>query len=121
MVSSGRRERDLRPLRPNRVPLAGTQGMCRGRCGRAGQVSWLAPHALHPVEPRFQGGAIGEVSGAKAVAALEHAADDARGGVDISAVLIMESGGVRLQEANLGLTAVAEICAALLDLRRYDP
>nr|GFD57530.1 hypothetical protein SOVF_207830 [Tanacetum cinerariifolium] len=30
-------------------------------------------------------------------------------------------GGVRLQEANLGLAAIAEIHAAIVDLRRYQP
>lgn len=69
----------------------------------------------------FQGGSIGEVSGMKIAAALECAARDARGGAPICAVLLLESGGVRLQEANLGLNAVAEICAALLELRALRP
>lgn len=32
-----------------------------------------------------------------------------------------ETGGVRLQEANLGLAAIADIHAAIVDLRRYTP
>ena len=34
---------------------------------------------------------------------------------------MLETGGVRLQEANLGLAAIAEIHAAIADLRRYRP
>jgi malonate decarboxylase beta subunit len=34
---------------------------------------------------------------------------------------LFETGGVRLQEANLGLAAIAEIHAAIVDLRRYQP
>ena len=33
----------------------------------------------------------------------------------------LETGGVRLQEANLGLAAIADIHAAIVDLRRYTP
>ncbi|STW79455.1 malonate decarboxylase subunit beta [Klebsiella michiganensis] len=32
-----------------------------------------------------------------------------------------KTGGVRLQEANLGLAAIADIHAAIVDLRRYTP
>ncbi|MFQ6507448.1 biotin-independent malonate decarboxylase subunit beta, partial [Klebsiella pneumoniae] len=35
--------------------------------------------------------------------------------------LCLETGGVRLQEANLGLAAIADIHAAIVDLRRYTP
>jgi malonate decarboxylase beta subunit len=35
----------------------------------------------------------------------------------ISAVLLLETVGVRLQEGTLGLNAVAEILSALLELR----
>jgi malonate decarboxylase beta subunit len=69
----------------------------------------------------FQGGSIGEVSGMKITAALQCAAEDARHGVPISAALLLESGGVRLQEANLGLNAIAEISSALLELRELRP
>lgn len=69
----------------------------------------------------FQGGGIGEVSGAKMAAALELAAADHRRGVPTRAVLLLETGGIRLQEANLGLLAIADIHAAIVDLRRYAP
>jgi malonate decarboxylase beta subunit len=73
------------------------------------------------IEQGFQGGGIGEVSGAKITQALRLAAADSRRGVPIPAVLLLETGGVRLQEANLGLNAVAEICSALLELRPLAP
>jgi malonate decarboxylase beta subunit len=73
------------------------------------------------IEQGFQGGGIGEVSGAKIAQALCLAAADSRRGVPVAAVLLLETGGVRLQEANLGLNAVAEVCAALLELRPLAP
>lgn len=73
------------------------------------------------IEQRFQGGSTGEVSGAKISQALELAAAESRGGKPVAAVLLLETGGVRLQEANLGLNAVAEISSALLDLRPHAP
>jgi malonate decarboxylase beta subunit len=73
------------------------------------------------IEGTFQGGSMGEVSGAKMAAALELAAEDNRNGIPTLAVLCLETGGVRLQEANLGLAAIADIHAAIVDLRRYTP
>jgi len=73
------------------------------------------------IEGSFQGGSMGEVSGAKMAAALELAAEDNRNGIPTQAVLLLETGGVRLQEANLGLAAIADIHAAIVDLRRYTP
>lgn len=73
------------------------------------------------IEGTFQGGSMGEVSGAKMAAALELAAEDNRNGIPTQAVLCLETGGVRLQEANLGLAAIADIHAAIVDLRRYTP
>jgi malonate decarboxylase beta subunit len=69
----------------------------------------------------FQGGGIGEVSGAKLTAALDLACRDSQAGKPTSAVLLLETGGVRLQEANLGLAAVAEIISSIIALRRYAP
>lgn len=73
------------------------------------------------IEGVFQGGSIGEVSGAKIAAALELAARDCEQGRIIVPILSLESGGVRLQEANLGLNAIAEISAAVIALRHYVP
>jgi malonate decarboxylase beta subunit len=73
------------------------------------------------VEGRFQGGGIGEVSGAKIAGALELAFRDAESGRPVCPVLLLETGGIRLQEANLGLLAIAEIHAAIVALRSYVP
>ncbi|GAA2531468.1 biotin-independent malonate decarboxylase subunit beta [Winogradskya humida] len=73
------------------------------------------------VEQGFQGGAIGEVSGAKISETLRLAAADGSAGTPVTAVLLLETGGVRLQEANLGLAAVAEICDAVLVARTHAP
>ena len=79
------------------------------------------PAVVVAVEGAFQGGGMGEVSGAKMASALELAAEDNRNGIPTQAVLLLETGGVRLQEANLGLAAIADIHAAIVDLRRYTP
>ncbi|SER21822.1 malonate decarboxylase beta subunit [Pseudomonas sp. NFACC02] len=79
------------------------------------------PVVVCAIEGNFQGGSMGEVGGAKMAGALELAAEDNRKGIPTAAVLLLETGGVRLQEANLGLAAIAEIHAAIVDLRRYQP
>ena len=79
------------------------------------------PAVIASIEQGFQGGGTGEVSGAKISQALRLAADDCRAGTPTAAVMLFETGGVRLQEANLGLNAVAEICSAVLDLRPLAP
>ena len=73
------------------------------------------------IEPAFQGGSIGEVSGAKIATALELALREFEAGRKIRPVILFETGGVRLQEANLGLAVIAEIQAAIVALRRYVP
>lgn len=70
---------------------------------------------------RFLGGAIGEIGGAKIGASLELARRDAERGTPTRVVLALDSGGIRLQEANLGLLAIAEICDAVVALRAYQP
>jgi malonate decarboxylase beta subunit len=79
------------------------------------------PAVIVAIEGAFQGGSLGEVGGAKIAGALELAAEDNRNGTPTRAVLLLETGGVRLQEANLGLAAIAEIQAAIVDLRQYQP
>jgi malonate decarboxylase beta subunit len=79
------------------------------------------PGVVLAIEGAFQGGSLGEVGGAKIAGALELAADDNRQGVPTRAIIVFETGGVRLQEANLGLAAIAEIHSAIVDLRRYQP
>ena len=80
-----------------------------------------SPAVAIAFEGAFQGGSVGEVSGAKMTAALDLAARDSEAGKPTSAVLLLETGGVRLQEANLGLAAVAEIVSSVLALRRHAP
>jgi malonate decarboxylase beta subunit len=120
-------------------------GTGREFCGPFDRIEspWLVPQGLVPeaddgmvlvkgtlsgeacvvigIEGAFQGGGIGEVSGAKAAVALQLAARDARAGRPVSAVLLLETGGVRLQEATLGLNAVAEVLSAILELRGLRP
>lgn len=73
------------------------------------------------IEGAYQGGSIGEVSGAKLAGSLELALRDWQLGRPVRPVLLLETGGVRLQEANLGLAAIAEVHAAIVALRRYVP
>jgi malonate decarboxylase beta subunit len=79
------------------------------------------PVAAIALEAAFQGGSIGEVSGAKMTAALNLASKDSSAGNPTAAILLLETGGVRLQEANLGLAAIAEVISSLLALREYAP
>lgn len=59
-------------------------------------------------EGAFQGGAVGEVHGAKLTGLLERACEEKPAAV----LLLLDSGGVRLHEANAGLIAVSEIMRA---------
>ncbi len=64
-------------------------------------------------EGRFMGGAFGEVHGAKLVGLLRAAL-----ALKPDAVLILfDTGGVRLQEANAGETAIAEVMRAITQVR----
>ncbi len=64
-------------------------------------------------EGAFLGGAVGEVHGAKLVGLLERAAATRPAGV----LLLLDSGGVRLHEANAGLIAISEVIHAVLAVR----
>jgi malonate decarboxylase beta subunit len=64
-------------------------------------------------EGGFMGGAVGEVHGAKLVGLLQRAVHEQAGAV----LLLLETGGVRLHEANAGLIAVSEVMRAVLDVR----
>jgi malonate decarboxylase beta subunit len=79
------------------------------------------PAVIAAIESAFQGGSLGEVSGAKIAGALELALRDCERGHPVVPVLLLETGGVRLQEANLGLAAIADIHAAIIALRRHVP
>ena len=79
------------------------------------------PAVVVALEGKFQAGSMGEVSGAKMTAALDLAARDSQNRKKTSAVLLLETGGVRLQEANLGLAVIAEVMASILALREHAP
>jgi malonate decarboxylase beta subunit len=64
-------------------------------------------------EGAFIGGSVGEVHGAKIVGLLERAVATKPAGV----LLLLDSGGVRLHEANAGLIAISEIIRSLLVVR----
>src|SRR6202789_3684313 len=85
-----------------------------------GKIGGMAAVAI-ALEGAFQGGSIGEVSGHKMTAALDLATEDPPSGKPACTVLLLETGGVRLQEANLGLVAVAEVISSVLALRPHAP
>jgi malonate decarboxylase beta subunit len=64
-------------------------------------------------EGRFMGGAFGEVHGAK-LTGLLRAARDTRG---TPLLILFDTGGVRLQEANAGELAIAEVMRAVIEAR----
>lgn len=73
------------------------------------------------MEGAFQGGGIGEVSGAKISGALEQAVKENQAGNKIYPIMIFDTGGVRLQEANYGLLSISEICTQIVAVRQYVP
>lgn len=73
------------------------------------------------VEGGFQGGSIGEVSGVKIAEALRLTRRDLEQGTLRIPVLLLETGGVRLQEANLGLELISEIQSEIVAIRRLVP
>ncbi|MCM3732700.1 biotin-independent malonate decarboxylase subunit beta [Fictibacillus nanhaiensis] len=73
------------------------------------------------IEGSFQGGGIGEVSGAKIAGSLELALRDNKKGIKTLPVMLFDTGGVRLQEANYGLLSISEIGAAVIALRQHVP
>ena len=90
------------------VPAAFDDGVAVGLALLAGRTIFVAAQ-----EGAFMGGGVGEVHGAKLVGLLRRALRDRPDAV----VLLAESGGVRLHEANAGLIAVSEVMRALLDVR----
>jgi len=73
------------------------------------------------IEGEFQGGGIGEVSGAKIAGILERTLESCKNGELIIPIILFDTGGVRLQEANYGLLSIAEIHSAIVELRKYVP
>jgi malonate decarboxylase beta subunit len=71
------------------------------------------PVLIAAQEGRFMGGAFGEVHGAK-LTGLLRAARDIR---SMPVLILFDTGGVRLQEANAGELAIAEIMRAVIETR----
>jgi malonate decarboxylase beta subunit len=90
------------------VPCAFDDGVAIGRGLLGGHTVFIAAQ-----EGEFMGGGVGEVHGAKLVGLMQRALRDRPTAV----LLLLESGGVRLHEANAGLIAVSEVMRALLDVR----
>lgn len=91
------------------LPVAFDDGVVVGAAALLGHRVLFAAQ-----EPAFMGGAVGEVHGAKLTGLLRRAVADRPDGV----VLMLDTGGVRLHEANAGLVAISEIQRALFDARR---
>lgn len=90
------------------VPCAFDDGVAIGRARLAGRTVFVAAQ-----EGAFMGGGVGEVHGAKLVGLLQRALRERPDAV----LLLADSGGVRLHEANAGLIAVSEVMRAVLDVR----
>jgi malonate decarboxylase beta subunit len=90
------------------VPSSFDDGVAIGRATLGGRTVFVAAQ-----EGAFMGGGVGEVHGAKLVGLLRRALRDRPEAV----LLLAESGGVRLHEANAGLIAVSEVMRAVLDVR----
>lgn len=69
-------------------------------------------------EGRFMGGAFGEVHGAKFVGLLRAAAANAVTKNIRAVLLALDTGGVRLQEANAGELAISEVVRAIVAARQ---
>jgi len=90
------------------VPSSFDDGVAIGRAKLGGHDVFVAAQ-----EGAFMGGGVGEVHGAKLVGLLRRALRDRPAAV----LLLAESAGVRLHEANAGLIAVSEVMRAVLDVR----
>jgi len=105
----GPEQREISPhLKVFDLPTQFDDGIVVGRGRIAG-----APVFLAAQEGRFMGGAFGEVHGAK-LTGLLRAARDIK---SVPVLILFDTGGVRLQEANAGELAIAEIMRALVEAR----
>jgi malonate decarboxylase beta subunit len=92
------------------LPSAFDDGVVIGRGTFDGKPVLVAAQ-----EGQFMGGTFAEVSGAKMVGLLRAARDHKD--LPQAVLLLMDSGGVRLQEANAGELAVAELMRAIVQAR----
>lgn len=72
-----------------------------------------SPVLVAAQEGRFMGGAFGEIHGAKLTGLLRAARDSG----SLPVLILFDTGGVRLQEANAGELAIAEIMRAVIEAR----
>jgi malonate decarboxylase beta subunit len=101
--------REVSPhLRVFDLPEQFDDGIVVGRGDLDGSLVFVAAQ-----EGRFMGGAFGEVHGAKLTGLLRAARDMA----SIPVLILFDTGGVRLQEANAGELAVAEIMRGVIEAR----
>src|SRR5580698_3477555 len=92
------------------LPAAFDDGVVIGRGKLDGKDVFVAAQ-----EGQFMGGTFAEVSGAKIVGLLRAARDHKE--LPRTVLLLLDSGGVRLQEANAGELAVAEVMRAIAQAR----
>jgi malonate decarboxylase beta subunit len=105
----GPEQRERSPhLRVFDLPEQFDDGMVVGRGRLAGETVLAAAQ-----EGRFMGGAFGEVHGAK-LTGLLRAARELK---TVPVLILFDTGGVRLQEANAGELAIAEIMRAMIEAR----
>ncbi|MEJ1963131.1 MAG: biotin-independent malonate decarboxylase subunit beta [Gammaproteobacteria bacterium] len=101
--------REVSPhLRVFDLPEQFDDGIVVGRGRLKGSPVFVAAQ-----EGRFMGGAFGEVHGAKLTGLLRAARDVP----SIPVLILFDTGGVRLQEANAGELAIAEIMRAVIEAR----
>jgi malonate decarboxylase beta subunit len=92
------------------LPSAFDDGVIVGRGKLKGKDVLIAAQ-----EGQFMGGTFGEVSGAKILGLVRAARDHKE--LPQTLLLLLDSGGVRLQEANAGELAVAELMRAIVQAR----
>jgi malonate decarboxylase beta subunit len=92
------------------LPSAFDDGVIIGRGKLKGKDVLIAAQ-----EGQFMGGTFGEVSGAKILGLVRAARDHKE--LPQTVLLLLDSGGVRLQEANAGELAVAELMRAIVQAR----
>jgi malonate decarboxylase beta subunit len=92
------------------LPSAFDDGVIIGRGKLKGKDVLIAAQ-----EGQFMGGTFGEVSGAKMLGLMRAARDHKE--LPQTVLLLLDSGGVRLQEANAGELAVAELMRAIVQAR----
>jgi malonate decarboxylase beta subunit len=105
----GPEKREMSPhLKVFDLPEQFDDGIVVGRGSLGG-----SPVLVAAQEGRFMGGAFGEVHGAKLTGLLRAARDIG----SLPVLILFDTGGVRLQEANAGELAIAEIMRAVIEAR----